>query len=86
MAQWDQDWIETAEQLVRDEFDLNYANLDIPDGGMEIDNTEYSVAKVCIESNLFFFPLIPSHRTNLATYLMSFPPSLHQRNYNSVMK
>ncbi|KAG2097505.1 uncharacterized protein F5147DRAFT_816504 [Suillus discolor] len=46
MAQWDQDWIATAEQLVRNEFDLNYANLDVPDGGMEIDDTEHSVAKV----------------------------------------
>ncbi|KAG2084070.1 uncharacterized protein F5147DRAFT_522582, partial [Suillus discolor] len=24
MAQWDQDWIATAEQLIRNEFDLNY--------------------------------------------------------------
>jgi hypothetical protein len=55
MAQWDQDWIETTEQLIHDKFDLNYANLDIPDGGTEIDdNTKCLVAKVCIESNLFF--------------------------------
>ncbi|KAG2029511.1 hypothetical protein BDR03DRAFT_880567, partial [Suillus americanus] len=54
MAQWDQDWIKTAEQLICDEFDLNYANLDVPDGGMEMDDTKHSVAKVCSKSNLFF--------------------------------
>jgi hypothetical protein len=27
-AGWDHEWIETAQQLVRDEFDLNYAGMD----------------------------------------------------------
>jgi hypothetical protein len=48
-AGWDHNWIETAEQLVRDEFDLNYAGMEVSSGNdSEIDAVETPRAhKVC---------------------------------------
>jgi hypothetical protein len=40
-AGWDHEWIETAQQLVRDEFDLNYAGMDEVDSG---NDSELNVA------------------------------------------
>lgn len=39
-AVWEEDWVETAEGLVRDEFERSYSVLPVPDEDVDIVMTE----------------------------------------------
>ena len=68
-ASWEEEWIEAAEEIVRDEFDQTYAF------GMDVDETSQDVYMVCF--SLFRLKMLMygfsrmSQRTCLTTYLPS---------------
>lgn len=45
-AGWEREWIETAQALVRDEFDRTYAFMDT---GIEVDEAPVSISVSCID-------------------------------------
>jgi hypothetical protein len=80
-VKWEDDWIETARQLVRDEFDLSY-NLPSTSQESGLSTTQVCITHLCALSclTIFFFAcrLLPTHQkviTFSTTWLRLLPPS-----------
>jgi len=68
-AGWEVEWIETAHNIVREEFDRTYAFMDI-------DNEAVPTVKVSFIHFRVLLLISTSRRHRLPTYLMIYPPSL----------
>ena len=82
-AGWSQEWIDIAHQIVRDTFDISYANHDVPHGTADEDlDADHSEAELPV-SNIVAFLLIVSSRfcvaRTLRIYLTDSPLSLSQK-------
>ena len=45
---WEAAWIETANQIVRDEFDRSYSSLDVAGNGADTIDTDTVVSRLCL--------------------------------------
>lgn len=81
---WEATWIDTARQIVRDEFDRSYATMDANtnEDSMQVDTDEgvsYTIYCFQLRTLITYFRPRRKQETSLIIY-----PILHQRHWNSV--